>query len=320
MRDCVLITGAFGYVGGRIAQALAEQANYSLRLGSRATNATRPHWLSRGEMAKVDLLDEESLRRACHGIDSIVHLAALNEIECAQDPVQALRVNAEGTLRLLQAAQNAGVRRFIYFSTAHVYGAPLVGDIDESALPRPTHPYAITHKVAEDFVLAAHDGSALTGIVIRLSNGLGAPAHAGINRWTLIANDLCRQAAESGELRLRSSGLQWRDFIPLSDVVAATLHFLRLPKAQCGNGVFNLGGGNALSILELAHRVAQRCGMVLGFVPQITHPLPQAGETSLPLNYRIDKLRATGFTLRGTLEDEIDATLAFCQHNFGKPQ
>lgn len=318
MSASVLLTGGMGYVGGRIAQALAEQTNLTLRLSSRTPPASRPDWLARGEVVTMDLFNDESLQHACHGTDCIVHLAALNEIDSAQDPVQALKINAQGTLRLLQAAKKTGVKRFIYFSTAHLYGAPLAGDIDETTLPRPVHPYAITHRSAEDFVLAAHGSGALTGLVVRLSNGLGAPAHAAVNRWTLIGNDLCRQAVQTGALQLRSSGLQWRDFVALSDVAAAALHFLHLPESQCGDGIFNLGGAKAMRVIDLAHLIAQRCGVVLGFVPPVTHHQPQAGEINPQLNYRIDKLLSTGFKLQGSLEEEIDATLALCQRNFGK--
>ena len=117
-------------------------------------------------------------------MDAIVHLAAMNEMDCARDPAAALEVNTALTLRLLNAAVAAGVRRFVYLSTAHVYGAPLRGHIDERALPRPVHPYAITHRAAEDFVLAAFDAGRIEGVVLRLSNGVGAPAHAAVDRWT----------------------------------------------------------------------------------------------------------------------------------------
>lgn len=318
MSGAILLTGGMGYVGGRIAQVLAEQTNNSLRIASRAPPAQRPAWLARGEMVAMDLFNDEDLQKACRGAECVVHFAAMNEIDCTQDPQQALKVNGLGTLRLLQAAQSMGVERFIYFSTAHVYGAPLAGDISEELLPRPVHPYAITHRTAEDFVLAAHDSGALTGIVVRLSNGLGAPAHPDVNRWTLIGNDLCRLAVQFGELRLRSSGMQRRDFVALADVAAAVLHLLGLPRAECGNGLFNLGGARPIRIIDLANLIADRCGEVLGYVPLIVRPQPNADEMDMPLNYRIDKLLATGFKLRGNLDEEIDATLRLCRQHFGK--
>lgn len=313
----ILITGGLGYVGGRVAKHLAAHQELALKLTSRNINPRKPDWLGNGEIVQWDIVTDTDLTRLCTGIDTVVHLAALNEIDSANDPVAALEINAVGTLRLLQAAQAASVRRFIYFSTAHVYGAPLVGTISELSLPRPIHPYAITHKMAEDFVLAAHDQGKIEGIVLRLSNGLGAPIAAEVNRWTLIVNDLSRQAVTTRKLVLRSSGLQQRDFIALQDAARCVEHFIHLPAQLCGDGLFNLGGECALSIFEITQMVAARCEVVLGFKPPIERVEPYVGEQSPQLDYSIAKLKATGFSLHAQFEDEIDATLALCQSEFG---
>jgi len=318
MTRTVLITGGFGYLGGRMAQSLAATPGLSLRLGTRRLPPVPPVWLRTCEAVSLDLMSEEDLSAACAGVSCVVHLAALNEIDSASDPEQAVLVNTLGTLKLLRAAERAGIQRFIYFSTAHVYGAPLAGTITEETLPRPAHPYATTHRAAEDFILAAHDRRALTGIVVRLSNGFGAPAHHDVNRWTLLANDLCRQAVETGTLQLRSSGLQRRDFITLRDVGRAVDHLLALPSEVCGDGLFNLGGESPLRIIDLTEQIAARCATVLGFVPTILRPEPRPEEESLPLDFRIDKLKRTGFSLQGDFAREIDATLELCRDAFGK--
>ena len=153
----ILIAGGLGYVGGRVAQALVDQPGVKLRLGLRHPPASPPAWFSRVESVPLDLLAGDTLEAACRGMQEVINLAAMNEIHSAADPGQALQVNGAGALKLLQAAQAAGVVRFIQFSTAHVYGTPLAGRITEKSLTRPVHPYAITHRVAEDFVLAARD-------------------------------------------------------------------------------------------------------------------------------------------------------------------
>lgn len=317
MTDVVLVTGGFGYIGGRVAQQLARTSGMSVRLTTRQAGATPPAWLADAEVVSMDLENDTDLDRACSGATSVIHLAALNENDCAADPHRALQVNGVGTLRLLQAAQRCRVSRFIYFSTAHVYGAPLAGTITECALPRPTHPYAITHHVAEDFVLAARDLGAIQGIVVRMSNGYGAPAHAGVNRWTLIVNDLCRQAVSARKLVLRSSGIQLRDFVSLDDAARAVAHLLQLPADACGDGLFNLGGECVLSMADLTGRIAARCEAVLGFRPVIQRPPPSPGEKVLALDYRIDKLKQTGFVLHGGMDADIDATLRLCREAFG---
>ena len=93
-------------------------------------------------------------------------------------------------------------------------------------------------------------------LTLRLSNGFGCPMGLEVNRWTLVFNDLCRQAMTSGEMILRSSGKQHRDFIALHDVAAAVDHFLFVNSEKWGDGLFNLGGDCSLSILEVAKTIA----------------------------------------------------------------
>ncbi len=317
MTDTVLITGGLGYVGGRVVSTLADYSQYNLRITSQRDQRNLPGWLKKGSIIKFDICSEQNLDQLCQGVKYIIHFAALNEIDSAKDPQKALLVNTLGTLKLLQAAERAGVERFIYFSTAHIYGAPLVGTISEQSVAKPVHPYAITHYAAEHFVLASNHYQKLQGIVLRLSNGIGSPTDPNVNRWTLISNDLCRQAVTAGKLTLRSSGMQQRDFITLHDVGKAVVHFLQLSPILLEDGLFNLGGKTSMRVIDLARHIADRCYTVLGFEPKIEYPEPQEGEVSKNLDYRINKLESTGFTLSGNIDDEIDATLRLCQKAFG---
>lgn len=317
MSKRVLITGGFGYLGGRIAVELASNPEWLVRLASRKAQAA-PSWLPQAETVAMDVLEAGSLSAAMADVQAVVHLAALNENECVTDPGRAVLINTLGTLNALQAAIAAGVQRFIYFSTAHVYGAPLVGDISEQTLPRPMHPYAITHHAAEDFVLAAHDQKKITGIVVRLSNGFGAPTHPDVDRWTLLVNDLCRQAVQNRKLVLRSSGLQQRDFITLTDVGRAVEHLLGLSQPDYGDGLFNLGGDNSLSVWDMVQRISQRCQITLGYLPSIERPAPRPDEQIATLSFRSDKLQKTDFMLHGNLDEEIDRTLLVCAQAWGR--
>jgi UDP-glucose 4-epimerase len=312
----VLITGGLGYIGGRVAQALAI-AGYAVRLGTRQASASTPDWLHACETVPLNWSSPETLGSACEGMVAIVHLAAMNEIDSARDPVAALRTNGVATLELLEAAIASGVQRFIYMSTAHVYGSPLQGKIDERTLPRAQHPYAITHKVAEDFVLSAHDQGRIEGVVLRLSNGFGAPAHAGVDRWTLVVNDLCRQAASSGRLKLNTAGTQLRDFITLGDVARAVIHVLQLDTPRLSDGLFNLGGDASVSIFSMTQRVAERWRALTGQEIPIDRPEP-SGPPPTSLTYSCAKLKETGFELESNAAQEIDATLRLCIDVFSK--
>jgi UDP-glucose 4-epimerase len=313
----VLVTGALGYVGGRITQHLSHRKDIELRLIARARGTAQLHGQHHSEILFGDILSDADNAAACVGIDCIIHLAALNEIDSLDNPERALEVTSGGTLKLLKAAKKAGVKRCIYFSTAHVYGTPLEGHISEKTLPRPVHPYAITHRVAEDFVLAELEKKTMEGIVLRLSNAIGAPADVAVNRWSLVVNDLCMQAVTKKKLVLKSPGTQYRDFVGLHDVCRIVEHVVGLHSKDVGDGLFNVGGNSSLQVREMAEMVASRCEVTLGFRPSLHIPDAPVGISSTVkrLEYDIAKLLSTGFVLTGDLKTEIDETLVLCQRS-----
>ena len=313
----ILISGGFGYLGGRLAQFLASYPNYEILLGTRR-QLSPPPWLPNASVVHTPWDSITGLEKTCSDVDMVVHLAGMNAQDCAADSAMALEVNAVATARLVEAAIRQKVKRFIYISTIHAYGNPLTGAISEETATAPVHPYAFSHRAGEDVVRASHDSDEIEGIVIRLSNAYGAPASKNVNCWMLLVNDLCRQAATSGKLMLHSSGLQRRDFISIHDVVRGIKHFMELPSDKCKSSFFNLGGEASYRVIDFAELVVLRCEAVLGFKPAIERPEPKPGEDSLALNFQIDKLKETGFCLSGDVENEIDVTLKFCHEAFGE--
>lgn len=306
----ILITGGYGYLGGRVAQHL-QQAGHQIILGSRTLRSS-PDWLPQAEVVHTDWLDRSTMEQICAGVDVVIQAAGMNAQDCEADPVAALEFNGLASARLVAAASRVGVRRIIYLSTAHVYASPLAGDITEDTCPRNLHPYATSHVAAENVVMSASARGEIEGIVMRLSNAFGAPAHMDVNAWMLLVNDLCRQAVQSRKLLLRSSGLQVRNFVTLSDVSQAIKHLLELNWIKCGNGLFNLGGENSISVWEMVQKISQRCHRTLDYLPDIERPDPLPGERVGTLNYRSDKLGKTGFRLLNNLDEEIDQTLLLC--------
>jgi len=306
----VLITGGLGYIGGRVAQHLAQSTAFRLVLSSRQERPELPQWLSQGGIIPhCELL--RSGGKIWFGIDAVVHFGTANETVCNQNATAALLENAVGTLQLLE--QCAGkVRRFIYFSTIHVYGSPLRGVLSEEMRPRPIQPYAIAHRTAEDFVFAQSARSGMEGTVCRLANAIGAPWSASVNRWTLVSNDLCRQAVNERTLRLKSSGKQWRSFVTLTDVALAVEHLLRQPYATEHESLYNLGAVSPMRIISLAELIADRCKHILGFRPEIVLPSVEDPEHVETFEVKMDRLAAAGFKPNARYADEIDDTLRYC--------
>lgn len=310
----ILITGALGYIGGRLSKYLGEKyGDKSIHLFIR-DNSYIPEWVSKKKLFKGNLLNTTSLDYACKDIDVIIHLAALNEIDSAKDPVKALRVNAEGTLNILNIAIKNQVKKFIYLSTFHIYGLNAKDNITENTLPLPIHPYSITHHVSEDFIKAAHYNKDIKSIIIRLSNSFGYPAHPQVNRWSLVVNDLCMQAVLNNKMILKTSGKQHRDFITLTDVIRCIEHLIFLEdESDASNCVYNLGGEFSSSIVDMASLIRLRCNEVLGKNPDIVVGTDITPINKTPVSYNIDKIKNTGFNLLSNINEEIDETLRFCQ-------
>ncbi|MDR3414443.1 MAG: SDR family oxidoreductase [Formivibrio sp.] len=317
MGQSVFITGARGYLGGRLVKGLAAKGDVQLTGGTRERQPIVPlGWPAECDLVYLDPLaqSEDEIARTVRGSDVIIHLAAPNEILSAQKPVEALMAGGVASLKLLRAAQAAGCGRFIFLSTIHVYGSPLKGRICETDAAKPLHPYAITHRTAEDYVLAAMAKREIEGIVLRLSNGIGAPAWASVDRWSLIGNDLCRQAVVDNHIVLRSSGLQYRDFITLHDFVEALILMTRAPREVLGDGLFNLGGSLPLRMIDVAELIARRASLMLGKDIVVQREAPAIGEEHPTIDYSIDRISAAGFvpSSHECLVREVDATLALC--------
>ncbi|WP_337995974.1 NAD(P)-dependent oxidoreductase [Oleispirillum naphthae] len=302
----ILLMGGCGYLGGRLAEAL-ETAGWTVFLGVRRPPERLPAWAEPSRVRFADLADAASLDRACTGIRAVVHLAALGAADCARDPARAHAVNVEGTRRLADACDRRGVARLLYFSTIHVYGAPLAGVIDRDTPPAPVHPYAVTHHAAAAVVRAR--GHGLWG-EIRLSNAFGPPRDDLADAAHLVVNDLCAQAA-SGVLAIRGHGREPRNMIPMPMVGRAVAAALAAPDDAWSHEAWNLGGDWNPRMAEIAELVAERAAARWGRRPRITFGLPRPDADPPALDFR-----SNGPWSRDAARDaatrigEIDATLA----------
>lgn len=310
----VLVTGGRGYLGGRLCQFLTNLGQHKVWSGSRKVSSG----ISPGiEQVFMDWSSQESLLACCRGMDAVVHCAAMNAADCMADPVAALTVNVLSTARLLQAAKVQGVRRFIYLSTAHVYGNPLVGVLTEETLPFPVHPYATSHRAAEDLVFTASENGEIEGVVLRLSNAFGAPVDVSANCWDLLLNNLCRQIVLEGAITLRSTGMERRDFVPITDVCRVIAHLLDLPFERYEKRLFNIGGGWSPTVYEAALLLAERFESMQGERAVIHRKMPSATETTGDLSYTTEKICSTGFSFDTSKVKELDELITFCSATFG---
>lgn len=313
----VLITGGLGYVGGRLAAHLAGQPGCRVTLADLPQKDSLPAWASKFRFVPVDIRDKSGLCAAfaTEKPDTVIHLAALNDAQCAKDPELAMQVNIAGVYNALEAAAAAGAGRFVYFSTFHVYG-PAAGDTISEATPAmPAHPYATTHRAAEDLVNYFRVYRGMKTLIFRMSNSFGRPMDRSVNAWTLVFNDLCRQLMTTGAITLKSAGTQHRDFITLADAAEAVRYFLFEIPDGWGDGLFNLGGGSSMSILDAARRVEKVYEAKYGRKPGPITTAATAPDAPAPkpVRYAIDKIAAAGFSPSGDMDSEIAGTLELCE-------
>jgi UDP-glucose 4-epimerase len=303
----ILITGASGLIGGRLIDRWLGQPNVAIRATSRRARA----WPTGVEGWVIDPARPASIAEVCRGVSAVVNLASMSVRASRADPEGALRANTGGTLAVAAAAADAGVDRFVQVSTYKVYGEAPRGRITEDTATRPASHYAVTHRASEDYATWLHPH----GVVLRLANGFGAPVDAGVGCWDIIVNDMCRQAAIDERIHLRSSGLSWRDFVPMDDIVDA----LTAAATRLSPGTYNLGSGQSTRLMAVAESVVRVCRETLGFAPPISVELCHAGpgvDAEEPLDYRIDKLAAAGISPSADPDREIARILRLARSAF----
>jgi UDP-glucose 4-epimerase len=249
-------------------------------------------------------------------MDAVVHAAGMNAQDAAADPVAALAINGLGSALLATAARRAGVGRLLYFSTAHVYASPLTGTISEDDSPTNLHPYASSHLAGEYALRQAGQAGGLQVLALRLSNAFGAPLQANANCWGLLANDLCRQISEQGQMRLSTGGLQWRDFIPLTAVSDVVAQLLEADADLNEFGVLNLGG-RAMRVIDMAQLIQARSEVLFGHTPRLERPSVLSTSEASQLDFRCDRLARVVAAPVLDMEGEVDALLRFCATHFG---
>lgn len=302
----ILILGGLGYLGSRLAEALAGDG--PVTVSSRRTSAARTRWLAAHAPAVTwQHFDSGDASDVTGEFDAVINCATPSAAEAGRDPAGATELALKTVETCLRLLKDGRARRVIHFSTFHVYGSPDSRVIRETDAPRPTHAYGEMHLACEQTLRAFRSHAPIA--VLRPTNIIGAPAHGDLGvQSNLLFLDCCRQAACDQKIVLRSNGRGYRDFVPMEDAIRAVQ--LLLGQDVAGPEMFNLATGEAVTVALAADQIRQEAASWLNVPVEL---VLGSSEDAFGQKFVVDrtKLATKGWEPRGSVQQEIRDTLDF---------
>lgn len=252
-----LITGAAGFLGSALAEHLAREGHQVRGLDDLSTGD--PKALSPDvHFTRGDVDDRPKLWTLLQEVDCVYHLAARVSVpESLLYPREYNAVNVGGTVSLMEAMRDVGVRRVILASSGAVYGDQGEQPLQETAIPDPHSPYAVSKISAEHYVRTIGKLWGMETVCLRIFNAYGPGQHLPPSHPPVVPHFL-RQSLRGGTLVVHGDGNQTRDYVYVDDVVSAMVAAATAPSI---NGlVINVGSGTETSIRELVKKVGQAAG------------------------------------------------------------
>ena len=271
----VLVTGGAGFIGSNLVQALLERGE-DVRVLDNFSTGNRANLRDlAGDVELIDgeLRSYERVHNAVRGVDVVLHLGALGSVpRSVQDPLTSSAVNVEGTLNVLLAARDEGVRRVVFASSSSVYGNQAMLPLVESAHPDPISPYGVAKLAAERYCVSfSRVYDSLETVALRYFNVFG-PRQNPRSEYAAVVPLFITAIAAGEPVTVYGDGEQSRDFTYVANVVDATI---RAAEADGVSGrIYNVAAGTAESVNALADTV----GRILGRDVEKRHLPPRPGD------------------------------------------
>lgn len=299
-------------MGSRLAIYLKSQG-HDIILGIRNSIDPLP-WNVGIEKLIIDWDNLALIESKLKEVQVIFHTAGVNASNAQLNPEYALYFNGLKTLEFVNLAKKVGVSSFYFFSTAHVYANPLEGKLTEKSCTKNYHPYATSNIAGENAVLTANQPGVFNGIVLRISNTFGIPVHDKVDCWSLLVNDLCRQAVKERKLVLKTDGKQFRDFISIRNFCFIINSFLQKSKLNIYPPIFNVGSSKSFTVYEMAEKIQKRCDSIFGFKPEIIVKSNFVEKVNpSKLEFKLKNLSKLNINCEENYNEEIDDLLHYCQ-------
>ena len=252
-----LITGAAGFLGSALSNRLAAGGDVVIGMDDLSTGdekKLRPEV----QFVRGDVNDRPKLWSLLQDVDCVYHLAAKVIVpESILYPREYNTVNVGGTVTLMEAMRDVGVKRVVFISSGTVYGNQPVQPVAEDAIPNPRSPYAVSKIAAEYYVRSIGTLWGIETVCLRVFNAYGPGQQVPPVHTPVIPNFL-RQAWENGTIVIHGDGNQTRDYVYVDDVVTAMMTAASAQNVD--KMLINIGSGSETSVRELAHLAVEITG------------------------------------------------------------
>jgi UDP-glucose 4-epimerase len=301
----LLVTGGGGFIGSHLAQRLVREG-HRVRVVDNFTTGHRRTLepvLDDIELVEGDLQSYERAHAAVRGCEVVLHQAAMPSVpRSIQDPLTSNASNVIGTLNVLLAARDSGVRRVLYASSSSVYGATPGLPKDESLPALPISPYAVAQLASEGYCRSFTEVYGLETVALRYFNVFG-PRQDPLSQYSAVIPNFITAALRGDTPVIFGDGEQSRDFTYVDNVVEANLLAMSAP--DVAGRMYNIALGERISLNQLVASI----GEVLGQPLEARHEAPRAGDV---LHSMADTRRAReelGFRVVVDFKDGLSRTI-----------
>ena len=270
-----LVTGAAGFIGSNLVERLIALGETVVGLDSFVTGKREnvEPFSDRMEMVEGDIRNLDLCRELCKGVDYVLHQAALGSVpRSVEDPIAVNEHNVTGTLNMLVAARDAGVKRFVYAASSSAYGDTEVLPKVETMPPTPLSPYAVTKLTGESYCSVFHKVYGLGAVGLRYFNVFG-PRQDPEGMYAAVIPKFIGSILGGERPVIFGDGEQTRDFCYVENTVQANLLACSAP-AEADGEMFNIGAGGRISLNDLTRRTIE----LLGSDVDPEHAPPRAGD------------------------------------------
>ncbi|OGV95713.1 Vi polysaccharide biosynthesis protein VipB/TviC [Microgenomates group bacterium RBG_16_45_19] len=305
VKEVYLVTGGAGFIGSHIVDELVEKG-IGVRVLDNLTTGTLENLrnqIDKIEFIEGDIRDVATVKRAMNGVDVVLHQAAMVSVPLSIDkPKETTECNLNGTLHLLMAAREAGVRRFVYASSCAVYGNdPILPKVEDQP-PAPLSAYAASKLAAEYYCQVYHRVYGLETVCLRYFNVFG-PRQDPLSPYAAVIPKFITLALAKKPLVVYGDGEQGRDFSFVENVVQANL--LACNTVGAVGETFNIGCGEEMSINQLVEKLKE----IIKTDINVRYSDPNTGDIKHSVASIEKAQRLLGYTPTTTLIDGLHRTI-----------